>query len=114
MQSPFPTRSLVRDGQPSPHKPLLYLVTYVLPHANSFVVGTGTVVINNNKILLQKLSSNASESAAVGDERTAEHMQETRQKADESMPDGLGELGEDDHGAGRAQRRESEHASSVD
>jgi hypothetical protein len=51
-QSPFPPRSLVRDGQTSPHRPR-FVVSHStcpplppFPHANSFVMGTA--VINNN------------------------------------------------------------------
>jgi hypothetical protein len=54
-QSPFPPRSLVRDGQTSPHRPRLVeshstcLSLSPCPHANSFV--TGTAIINNNRDL---------------------------------------------------------------
>ena len=51
-QSPYSPRSLVRDGQTSPHKPRLVVshstcppLSYP-PHAHSFVLGTA--VINNN------------------------------------------------------------------
>ena len=54
-QSPSPPRSLVRDGQTSPHRPRLVeshstcLSLSPCPHANSFV--TGTAIINNNRDL---------------------------------------------------------------
>jgi hypothetical protein len=45
-QSPFPPRSLVRDGQTSPHRPRLVVSRSTCPplspspHANSFIIGT--------------------------------------------------------------------------
>ena len=45
-QSPYPPRSLVRDGQTSPHRPRLVVSRSTRPplspspHANSFVIGT--------------------------------------------------------------------------
>ena len=51
-QSPFPPRSLVRDGQTSPHKPLLVEShstcppLFPSPHASSFEIGPA-VIINN-------------------------------------------------------------------
>ena len=51
-QCPFPTRSLVRDEQTSPHKPRLVVSQRTCPppspspHANSFVLGPAE--INNN------------------------------------------------------------------
>jgi len=52
-QSPFPPRSLVREGQTSPHRPRLVVSHSTCPplspspHANSVMLGTA--VINNNK-----------------------------------------------------------------
>jgi hypothetical protein len=46
---PFPLRSLVRGGQPSPHKPRLVVPHSTCPplssspHANSFVLGTAVI-----------------------------------------------------------------------
>ncbi len=51
---PFPPRSLVCGGQPSPHKPRLVVSHSTCPplssslHTHSFVLGTA--VINNNKL----------------------------------------------------------------
>jgi hypothetical protein len=53
-QSPSPPRSLVRDGQTSPHRPQLVVSRSTCPplspspHANSFVIGTA--VINTHGI----------------------------------------------------------------
>ena len=55
-QSPFPPRSLVRDGQTSPHSPRLVvshstcLPLSPSPHANSFIIGTA--VINTHSLRL--------------------------------------------------------------
>ena len=48
-QSPFSLRSLVRDGQTSPHRPRLVVSRSTCPplspspHANSFVIGTAVI-----------------------------------------------------------------------
>jgi hypothetical protein len=53
-QSPSPPRSLVRDGQPSPHRPRLVVSRSTCPplspspHANSFI--KGTAVINTRTV----------------------------------------------------------------
>ncbi len=55
--SPSPTRSLVRDGQTSPHRPRLVVYRSTCPplspspHANSFVLGTA--VINTQQCSLR-------------------------------------------------------------
>jgi len=52
-QSPSPPRSLVRDGQTSPHRPLLVVPRstcpplFPSPHANTFIIGTA--VINTHR-----------------------------------------------------------------
>jgi hypothetical protein len=48
-QSPYPPRSLVRDGQTSPHRPRLVVSRSTCPpissppHANSFVIGPAVI-----------------------------------------------------------------------
>jgi hypothetical protein len=48
-QSPSPPRSLVRDGQTSPHRPRLVVSRSTCPplspslHANSFIIGTAVI-----------------------------------------------------------------------
>jgi hypothetical protein len=57
-QSPFPPRSLVRDGQTSPHRPRLVVSFSTCaplspsPHANSFVIGTARHIIYRRLRLL--------------------------------------------------------------
>jgi hypothetical protein len=54
-QSPFPPRSLVRDGQTSPHRPRIVISRSTcpplspFPHANSFIIGTAVINTTTNK-----------------------------------------------------------------
>jgi hypothetical protein len=58
-QSPSPPRSLVRDGQPSPHRPRLVVARSTCPpisppppHANSFVLGPAVINTHTPATLL--------------------------------------------------------------
>jgi len=57
-QSPFPPRSLVRDGQTNPHRPRLVFSRSTCPplslspHTNSFILGTAVINTRTNCFML--------------------------------------------------------------
>ncbi len=68
---PFPPRSLVCGGQPSPHKPRLVVSHSTCPplssspHAHSFVLGTA--VINNNNPHARRVFASSFSTGPTGD-----------------------------------------------